>query len=828
MNETLKENVLFGSDYNKNLFDLAIHAAVMEDDIAMLPNQILTEIGEKGINLSGGQKARCSLARAIYRDADIYLLDDPLSAVDAHVSEHIFNRCILGALRGKTRILVTHQVHFLSRCDKVLVLEDGKMKGFGTYFETKDLIASSMTSTISPQGVSSGIELSPECDVGPTIAMVKAMAIEKIEDSNPAIVYDSIKDESSDKTLITKEEKAEGDVLLTTYMYYLKSGGLKFFFLVIITMLLSQFFVVFSSFWLAMWNAEDIETTEGLSASENTYYLEFYATFLMISICLQCSCGLVRAQHRLNASKILHNDMLKRVLGAPVAFFDTTPLGRILNRFSSDLGVVDEDLSQSLNQVLNCFVQVLGCLGAISGSTKGTFLILLIPISIIYLKVQTYFRKTNTAVARLESISRSPIYADFSQVLAGLNTVRAYRCQERFVLKLEALVNRNSSAAVLTGLANQWLCLRLDILGSIISLFVCLLAAGSSNFIPPEFVGIGLSFSFQLTTFIKFGVRMSAQNEAQMNAVERVKYYADNIKQEEIDIDIEDLHNTMSAGCCGNSLPVKYNELSTKDHLNSFNDWPQSGEINAENVEMGYREGPLVLKGISFSVNGKENIGVAGRTGSGKSSLINALFRIENLRCGRILIDGIDIVSVPLQILRSRLGIIPQDPVMFSASVRFNLDPLGAHSDEELWEVLKCVEMVDTISSFPSQLSEIVSEGGENLSVGQRQLICIARVLLRRPKILVLDEATASIDNETDSIIQRMIRDKFVGSTVLTIAHRLHTIIDSDKVMVLDQGKVVEMDSPDKLLSYNSVFKALWDRHLSNQGSKEGKESKNS
>jgi ATP-binding cassette, subfamily C (CFTR/MRP), member 1 len=816
LNETLKENVLFGSEYNKNLFDLAIHAAVMEDDIAMLPDKVLTEIGEKGINLSGGQKARCSLARAIYRDADIYLLDDPLSAVDAHVSEHIFNRCILGALRDKTRILVTHQVHFLSRCDKVLVLEDGKMKGFGTYSETKDLIASSTTLPISPRDGFLNIDISSDCDVGPTIAMVKAMEIEKIEDSHSAVVYDSIKDESSEKMLITKEEKAEGDVMLKSYMYYLKSGGLQFFFLVIVTMLLSQFFVVFSSFWLAMWNAKDIETTEGLSASKNTYYLEFYATFLMISIGLQCSCGLLRAQHRLNASKILHNDMLKRVLGAPVAFFDTTPLGRILNRFSSDLGVVDEELSQSLNQVLNCFIQVLGCLGAISGSTKGTFLILLIPISIIYLKVQAYFRKTNTAVARLESISRSPIYADFSQVLAGLYTVRAYRCHERFVLKLEALVNRNSSAAVLTGLANQWLCLRLDILGSFISLFVCLLAAGSSNFIPPEYVGIGLSFSFQLTTFIKFGVRMSAQNEAQMNAVERVKYYADNINQEELDK--EDLHDKIPAGCCGNALPVKYNELSTEDLLIPFKEWPKCGEIKAENVEMGYREGPLVLKGISFSVKGNENIGVAGRTGSGKSSLINALFRIEKLRCGRILIDGIDIASVPLQILRSRLGIIPQDPVMFSASVRFNLDPLGIHSDEELWEVLKRVEMGDTISSFPSKLLEIVSEGGENLSVGQRQLICIARVLLRRPKLLVLDEATASIDNETDHIIQRMIRDQFADSTVLTIAHRLHTIIDSDKIMVLDQGKIVEMDSPDKLLSYNSVFKALWDRHQSNQG----------
>jgi len=819
LNETLKENVLFGSEYNEDLFELAISSAAMQDDIAMLPSGIMTEIGEKGINLSGGQKARVSLARAIYRDADIYLLDDPLSAVDAHVSEHIFNRCILGALREKTRILVTHQVHLLSRCDKVIVLEDGKLKGFGTHSEMKDLIGASLVTNSNPDCTLSCFSAAENGDVGPTISIVKSLssAIE-INQKSCTVIEDKSDSVVTGKKLMTKEEKHEGDVLLMTYMYYLQSGGLYLFSVVFVTMTISSFFNVYSTFWLADWGTAAVGSHEGLSVEENMYYLDFYAIYLMIGVGFLAFRGLVFAQHRLRASKKLHHDMLIRILGAPISFFDTTPLGRILNRFSSDMGVVDEDLSQSFNQVLNSFFQVIGCLGAICGSTKGTFLLLLIPIAVIYIRVQKYFRKTNTVIARLESISRSPIYADFSQVLAGLNTLRAYQCQERFVLKLEHLVNRNSSAAVLTNLASQWLSIRLDILGAFITLFVCLLAASSPNFIPPAYIGIGLSFSFQLTTYIKFGVRMSAQNEAQMNAVERIKFYADNIVQEEPDIKPRE-STTGSNSCCGKALSVEYKNVKNTDIVIPPENWPEFGNIDADDIHMGYRDGPLVLKGVSFSIKGKEKVGVAGRTGSGKSSMINVLFRIETLREGKICIDGINIASIPLQVLRSRLGIIPQDPVMFSASVRFNLDPLGLHSDEELWQVLKCVDMKEAISSFPSQLSEEVSEGGENLSVGQRQLICIARVLLRKPKLLVLDEATASIDNETDRVIQCMIRDQFVGSTVITIAHRLHTIIDSDKVMVLDQGRLVEMDSPEKLLLHDSAFKSLWDRHQSSQRS---------
>ena len=343
-------------------------------------------------------------------------------------------------------------------------------------------------------------------------------------------------------------------------------------------------------------------------------------------------------------------------------------------------------------------------------------------------------------------------------------------------------------------LGTQWLSVRLDFFGALISFFVALIGVAtlSSGFIPAGSLALGLSYSFQLTQFLKFAVRMLAQFEAQMNSVERIKHYVDEIPREP-------------------DGPSKSVDIP--------DDWPQQGNIVAKDIYMRYRDGPMVVKGVSFQVSGGEKVGIAGRTGSGKSSLMVALFRIQELASGQIFIDGIDCSSVPLQLLRSKLGIIPQDPVMFSASVRFNLDPFNEHADLEVWDALRSVNMDQHVSSLPGKLEEMVAEGGDNFSVGQRQLICIARALLRRPRILVLDEATASVDNDTDVLVQAMVRERFEGATVLTIAHRLHTIIDYDKIMVLDRGRLVEMDQPSSLLSMErSSFKALWNRHQSGRG----------
>ena len=522
-----------------------------------------------------------------------------------------------------------------------------------------------------------------------------------------------------------------------------------------------------------------------MSTPQSVFYLNYYAMFLLLSLACIFLRALVMANHRLGTSTTLHRNVLRRVMAAPVSFFDVTPLGRILNRFSSDMNVIDEDLQQTISQVTNSFFQTLGALGAVAGATKGTFLLLMVPLIIIYQRVQRYFRNTNTTVARLEAVSRSPIYADFSQALAGVSSIRAYREESKFVSNLERVLDRNSIAGITAQLAGQWLAIRLDLLGAVISFFVAVLAVGtaSTDFIPAGFMALGLSYSFQITTYLKFCVRILATGEAQMNSVERVLYYTDSIEQERSVVSgsgagagstpktptsASTTSTTIISACP--SAETTAATLSSPPPLPP--NWPAEGKIVIQGLGMRYRDGPLVLRDVSIVVTGGEKVGVAGRTGSGKSSLMVALFRIEELAAGRVFIDGVDISCVPLNSLRGVMGIIPQDPVMFSASVRFNLDPFNQHDDAAVWRALEDVEMKTHIETLPGKLSEEVAEGGDNFSAGQRQLICIARALLRKPKVLVLDEATASIDNDTDAMIQRMVRTAFKQCTVLTIAHR--------------------------------------------------------
>jgi ATP-binding cassette, subfamily C (CFTR/MRP), member 1 len=531
--------------------------------------------------------------------------------------------------------------------------------------------------------------------------------------------------------------------------------------------------------------------------------------------------------HRTNASKRFHERIMQRVLYFPIAFFDVTPIGRIINRFSQDMATVDEDLAQTMSQVISMFGSVLGSIGAIAGSTKGTFLILMLPLSVLYRIFNVYFRKSNTAIARLESVSRSPIYADFSQTLSGTTTIRAYNQNDRFVRNLENYANRNTIPGVLQQIASQWLSIRLDFLGAIIQLFMGVLTktSASTNFIPAGFLALGLSYAIQMTSMLKMAVRVTATMEAQFNSVERIRHYALNIdvedevieKKRSLETSSDNNTNTAKAGDI--EMPAVVLSPADKTLITAPANWPNEGRVVFEDVKMRYRDGPLVLKGVSFAVNGCEKIGIAGRTGCGKSSLMVALFRIEELVEGRIIIDDIDISRLPLNTLRSKLCIIPQDPVMFSASVRFNLDPFKECTDEQVWEVLENVNMKEHILSLPNKLEELVAEGGDNFSAGQRQLICIGRAILRKPKILVMDEATASIDTETDNFIQRMIRTKFKDCTILTIAHRLHTIVDSTKILVMDAGFVGEFDTPEILMNKaDGIFKGLWDRHVSEGG----------
>lgn len=463
----------------------------------------------------------------------------------------------------------------------------------------------------------------------------------------------------------------------------------------------------------------------------------------------------------------------------------------MLNRFAADMDKIDLDLTNSIGQGMGTTFSVLGAIGAICAATKGTFLIPLIPIGYLYYVVQKWFRKTSTELQRVTSVAGSPIFSDFSQVLSGTSTIRAYDEQNRFFSQCQKSFDNFNASYNLVYMCNYWLGLRLDFLGGLIAAFIggVAVSTAETSFIPAGWLGLALSYAIEVTGFLKHGVRMIATIEADMNSVERVLHYTDKVEPEAPDV-----------------IPENDPEPST---------WPSAGSIKITNSSMRYRDGPLVLKNISLEFKGGEKIGVVGRTGSGKSSLMNLLFRITEIEKdgGTIEIDGIDVSTIGTEILRLNLSIIPQDPVMFSNTIRYNIDPFGTATESEILEVLEKVQLNDFINALPEGLDEPVAEGGENFSQGQRQLLCIARSLLRKPKILVMDEATASIDNATDALIQQMIRENFKDATVLTIAHRLNTILDSDRILVLDDGKIAEFDTPEKLRKkQDGIFRSMVDK----------------
>jgi ATP-binding cassette subfamily C (CFTR/MRP) protein 1 len=594
--------------------------------------------------------------------------------------------------------------------------------------------------------------------------------------------------------LITTEERQRGQVTWEAWKWYVGKGGWIWFILCVIIALGGSASSQYSSFWLAEWGDESVasyyRTGKPMSDKKTIYYLNQYALLSIMGLASAVLRTLVMVTFGLNASRKLHRRMLASVFSSPVSFFDSTPLGRLLNRFSSDVTTCDDTLASNIAFIMGIITNVFGALGSIAYTTKGVFVAVAAPLIYGYYRAQLYFRLTNTELKRLENISRSPIYTDFNQALIGASSLRAYGELDRFAGKLNTAVDLNSSVQIAQQLVRWWLLIRLDFIGGIVSFFVAALCAGDPTYISPSYLSISLNCAFSLVGFLKRFVSISADLEASMNSAERIKFYSDTLVSEETP-----------------ELRENYKPVTEK--------WPEDGRIDAKNVSMRYKTGPLVLKGLDFSIDGNEKIGIAGRTGCGKSSLMASLFRIENLEEGSIRIDDVDISTVPLSALRSRIGIIPQDAVMFSVTVRFNLDPFNNYTDDEIWSVLDAVEMKEVVMSFPGKLEEPVSDGGENFSMGQRQLLCIARVLLRKPKVLVMDEATASVDNETDGLIQRMIREKFKDCTVLTIAHRLHTVIDSDRIMLLSEGNLVEFDSPQRLLEQpDGLFASLWNEHV--------------
>jgi len=835
INKSLFENVIFGHKYDESRYKQVVSACRLTSDLEVLPGGDQCEIGEKGINLSGGQKARVALARAVYSDSDVLLMDDPLSAVDAHVGEALFKECIQGPLlESKTRILVTHHIHFLERCDVVMVMDKGSIVAHGTYDELKTkhnitaLLAKDKEESIVENKVEDKVEDKDqrnglEEEVQIKTKETETQPIKSIKDQQIPTTTTSTNTSklqpSHDGQLMVKEDVSVGAVTLRAYKYYAENGGWFLVLGVLICSILGRTAEVLSSFWLVIWASQSLkyennhkDGESGLPEDRTSYFLTIYACLSIAGVVGLVSRALFIATHRIEASQTLHENLVKSVLRAPVAFFDTTPMGRIINRFAADIQTVDVEMSQTLNQITASSIAVLGALIAIAIATSGTFLLVAIPCTLIYLEIQKLFRQTSTEVTRYSKLTRSPIFADFSMALAGASSIRAYKCSNVFLSSAMHKMDENNAHMMMIQLCFSWLTIRLDAIGAVVFCFIVAIAVATKDFISAGWLGLALSFAVELTSFMKQFVRFLAQLEGQMASVERIMEYTDEIEAEEPAFLKTDRMNELKLKSDKRLKAIKSmknTSTSTSEvQLQESLPVPSQGVgVVFDNVVMGYREGPDVLKGLSFEVKGGEKIGIVGRTGSGKSSFMVALFRFNELRQGRILVGEEDITSTRLAQHRGSLSIIPQDPVLFSASIRFNLDPFHQFSDAVIYQVLEKVSLLHVVNELPHKINEMVSEGGENFSVGQRQLICIGRALLRSPKVLMLDEATASIDNETDSKIQDMIRTEFKTCTVLTIAHRLHTIMDSDRVLVLEDGIVLEFDSPENLLNENSSEK---------------------
>ncbi|OWM71292.1 hypothetical protein CDL15_Pgr011419 [Punica granatum] len=774
-NATVRDNILFGSPFESSRYETAIDVTALRHDLDLLPGGDLTEIGERGVNISGGQKQRVSMARAVYSNSDVYIFDDPLSALDAHVARQVFDKCIKGELSKKTRVLVTNQLHFLSQVDKIILVHEGMVKEEGTFDELSNngmLFQKLMENAGKMEEYVEEKEGSSETlDNKTTAAKPTANGVENDLSKSSA---DTNKPKEAKSVLIKKEERETGVISSKVLIRYKNAlGGLWVVMILFSCYFLTEVLRVSSSTWLSYW------TDQGDSPSHGPgYYNMIYAflSFGQVLVALTNSYWLIISS--LYAAKRLHDAMLNSILRAPMVFFHTNPLGRIINRFAKDLGDIDRFVAQFVNMFLGQVSQLLSTFVLI-GIVSTMSLWAIMPLLVLFYAAYLYYQNSAREVKRLDSISRSPVYAQFGEALNGLSAIRAYKAYDRMAEINGKSVDNNIRFYHVNMSGNRWLAIRLEFIGGLMIWFTATFAVMQNGRAADQkafasTMGLLLSYALNITGLLTGVLRLASLAENSLNAVERVGTYVD--------------------------LPSEAPPVIESNRPPPA--WPSSGSIEFEDVVLRYRpELPPVLHGLSFTVPPSDKVGIVGRTGAGKSSMINALFRIVELERGRILIDGYDIGKFGLMDLRKVLGIIPQSPVLFSGTVRFNLDPFNEHNDADLWEALERAHLKDVIRRNALGLEAEVSEAGENFSVGQRQLLSLARALLRRSKILVLDEATAAVDVRTDALIQKTIREEFKSCTMLIIAHRLNTIIDCDRILLLDSGKVLEYNSPEVLLS---------------------------
>ncbi|KAI7725406.1 hypothetical protein M8C21_031087, partial [Ambrosia artemisiifolia] len=780
----IRENILFGNDYDETRYENTIKACALSKDLELFATGDLTEIGERGINMSGGQKQRIQIARAVYNDADIYLLDDPFSAVDAHTGTELFQKCLLGMLKEKTVLYVTHQVEFLPAADLILVMQNGRIAQSGTFKELlkqnigfEVLVGAHNEALESVQAVESSSRETEQTPTGDEESTLITELAQTRQDSDHNLCVDMSKKKGK---LVHEEEREKGSIGKEVYWSYLtlaKGGVLVPF--ILLAQSSFQLLQIASNYWMA-W-ACPTDSTEIVNGM--TFILLVYTLLAVGSaLCILLRASLVAIAGLITSEK-LFNNMLNSVFRAPMAFFDSTPTGRILNRASTDQSVIDLEMANRIGWCAFSTIQLLGTMAVMSQVAWEVFAIL-IPVTAICIWYQRYYIPTARELARLAGIEQAPILHHFAESLTGAATIRAFRQQDRFIEKNLGLIDNHSRPWFHNVAAIEWLCFRLNQLSNFVFAFsLVLLVTLPDGIIDPSIAGLAVTYGINLNVQQASVIWNICNAENKMISVERVLQYSK--LTSEAPLVIED------------SRPP--------------NEWPENGTISFTNLQIRYAEHlPSVLKNITCTFPGKKKVGVVGRTGSGKSTLIQAIFRVVEPTQGFITIDGVDICKIGLHDLRSRLSIIPQDPTMFEGTVRGNLDPLNQYPDAEIWEALDKCQLGDIVRGKDEKLEFSVVEGGENWSVGQRQLFCLGRALLKKSSILVLDEATASIDSATDGILQKIIAQEFKERTIVTIAHRIHTVIDSDLVLVLSDGKIAEYDTPERLLEReNSFFSRL-------------------
>jgi ATP-binding cassette, subfamily C (CFTR/MRP), member 1 len=816
LNKTVRDNILFGMPFDEEKYNKVIAVCQLTHDLNMLEDGDLTEIGERGINLSGGQKQRISVARAAYADADLIIMDDPLSALDPEVARDLFEDCIVGFMKGKARILVTNQLQCLPKCDSVIALGNGRVIEQGTYCDLMKAEGEVQRLLKELEENAKSEESTPDEEEKKDDGVTAAGSSQKTDDAKAIkLVTLPTKDSGDAKALTTKEEREAGAVKSQVYLKYLKAGGGYLRFAVVyLAFILCSGISLLTTIWIALWSADTsyVRHTQG-------FYLGLYSGTAVLLGVVTFFRSYLLATFGVRASKTLHKNLLRSILRAPMSFYDTTPMGRILSRFSKDMHTIDQELSDFLDFVLFMTLSVVVTMGTITFATP-LFGVVLLPLLWFYLKVLNYFRQVSRETKRLESLSRSPVYAQFSETLGGLSTIRAYGEASSFISEFDTKLDASTQAVYCNKTADRWLAVRLELLGAVIAGLAAIFSTqivisngqsgigDNSQF--ASLAGLSLTYAIQVTGLLNWVVRSFAQVEAAMNSCERVFHYTENIPQEAAATSAQ-LENDHVKKCDDNSSSNPWTLALVSaggKAVHPSPEWPNNGTIKLTNLTMRYRqETPLVLKGLDVTIRGGERIGVVGRTGSGKSSLFLCLMRIvepELAVSGEyqppLMVDDVDVLRIGLVDLRSKFGIIPQNPVLFSGSIRSNMDPFDEYTDEQIMSALEKCGMKSTVLEMTDGLLAPVAEYGSNLSQGQRQLLCMGRALLKNCRILLLDEATSSVDFETDREIQRTLRQAFQGSTVLTIAHRVDTIMDSDKILVMKDGVAAEFASPEELL----------------------------